>query len=136
MYLLTYLTEPWMSPGCSYEFNVVYVQRENHNIFYTTATYEINTVKNKNKIKIIKKHFGLSFSLLYLCIRSCKFERENDENVTSSLIIQSFKVYNRVRSKAATRVLCWSLLLIKNFKVTFSKRGYNASVFLWILQTF
>ena len=26
--LLTYLIESWISPGCSYEFNVAYVQRE------------------------------------------------------------------------------------------------------------
>ena len=26
--LLTYLIESWISPGCSYEFSVVYVQRE------------------------------------------------------------------------------------------------------------
>ena len=25
---LTYLVESWISPGCSYEYNVVYVQRE------------------------------------------------------------------------------------------------------------
>ena len=25
---LTYVIEPWISPGCSYEFHVIYMQRE------------------------------------------------------------------------------------------------------------
>ena len=37
--ILTYLIESWISPGCSYEFNVVYMQRE-ISICYTKTTYE------------------------------------------------------------------------------------------------
>ena len=44
--LLTYLIESRISPACSYEFNVVYVQREKYLICYTSTTYEICTFKN------------------------------------------------------------------------------------------
>ena len=40
-------------------------------ICYTTTTYELQAFKNKKKM--IKRHFSLSFSLLYLLIHSCKF---------------------------------------------------------------
>ena len=65
--LLAYLIEHWISTGCSYEFNVVYVQRE---------------------------IFAYYFFILYLFIRSCKFvtieARTSDiahENAMSSKII-------------------------------------------------
>ena len=45
--LLTYLIESWNSPGCSYEFNVVYVQRENHSICYATTAYEVHFQERK-----------------------------------------------------------------------------------------
>ena len=70
----------------------------NHNICYAKTTYEVHTFKNKNKRKsLLKDIFGLSFSRLYLFIRSCKFviietrayDTAPDENGMSSLIIQS-----------------------------------------------
>ena len=79
----------------------------NHNIFYTATTHEVHTFKNKNENKIIKRHFCLSSSLLYLFIRSWKivltetgaYDMAHDENTINS------KIYIRVRPKAATRVL-------------------------------
>ena len=47
--LLIYLIESRIPPGCSYEFNVVYVQRKKYIVFYTTTTYEVYTFKSKNK---------------------------------------------------------------------------------------
>ena len=59
-----------------YEFNGGYVQREKYReilyLLYTT-TYEVHTFKNKNKRKLLRDMFCLSFSLLYLFIPSCKF---------------------------------------------------------------
>ena len=60
--LLTYLIESWISPGCSYEFNVVYMQRErSHSICYTTTTYEVCTYKNKNKGTSLRDIFVYHF---------------------------------------------------------------------------
>ena len=47
--LLTYLIESLISPGCSSEFNVVYVQWEEGSICYTTTKYQAHTFKNKSK---------------------------------------------------------------------------------------
>ena len=47
--LLIYLIESGIPPGCSYECNVVYVQRKKYIVFYTTTTYEVYTFKSKNK---------------------------------------------------------------------------------------
>ena len=69
----------------------------NHNICYTTATYEVHFLKNQKKKKkkkkkiIVKGHFCLSFSRLCRFIRSCKFviiearayNIAHDENVMS-----------------------------------------------------
>ena len=97
--LLTFLIESWISPGCSYEFHVVYVKREKSQyLLCTVTTYEIHTFKNKNKTKvIIEKHFCLSIYRLYLVIGSRKFVLKEkgvydipyDENAMSSLIVQS-----------------------------------------------
>ena len=123
---------------------------KNHRTCYIRRTYEVHTFKTKNK-RIIKRHFLIIFSLLYLFIRSCKFIIEththdiaHDENTMSSL---SIKVYSKVRSKTAVlqnfqtfrekfKYLSWSLFLIKNFKATLLKGDSNTSVFLWILQNF
>ena len=51
--LLTYLIESWISPGCSFEFNVVYVPREK-NFCYATTTYEVHTFKNQNGRKSLR----------------------------------------------------------------------------------
>ena len=45
----------------------------NQSICHTKTTYEVNTFKNKNKRKSSKRYFYLSFSLLHLFIRNCKF---------------------------------------------------------------
>ena len=56
---------------------------------------------------------------------------------------QSFKVYNRVRSKTATsvqfcnihrKIACWTFFLIKNVEETLLKRNSDTGVFLWILR--
>ena len=47
--LLIYLIESLISPSCSYEFNVVYVQWDKYSMFYTTARSEVHTLKNKAK---------------------------------------------------------------------------------------
>ena len=42
--------ESWISSGCSYEFNVVYMQREKKSqICYTKTTYEVHAFKVENK---------------------------------------------------------------------------------------
>ena len=46
---------------------------EKYSICYTTTTYEVHTFKNKNKRKLLRDMFCLSFSLLYLFIPSCRF---------------------------------------------------------------
>ena len=76
----------------------------NHRICYIPTTYEVHAFKNEKRKKI-KRHFCLSFSLLYIFIRSCKFiiintrandiahdenmDIADDENVMGSLMIQS-----------------------------------------------
>ena len=70
--LLTYLIESWISPGCSYEFNVVFMQREKSQHLFAT-TYEVHTFKNNNK-KIIKRQFCLFFYFfisVYLQLQIC-----------------------------------------------------------------
>ena len=103
--LLTYLIESWISPGCSYEFNVVFMQREKSQHLFAT-TYEVHTFKNNNK-KIIKRQFCLLFSFLYLFICSCKFviieTRTYDIAVDEK--VMSCKAYIRGRSKSATDIL-------------------------------
>ena len=42
--------ESWISPGCSYEFNVVYCNETIHCICFTIATYEVHTFKNGNTV--------------------------------------------------------------------------------------
>ena len=64
--LLTYLIESWISPGCSYEFNVVYMQRE-ISICYTKTTYEGHTFKNENKRKSLRYIFVYLF-LFCICL--------------------------------------------------------------------
>ena len=64
----------------------------------TTSAYEVHTFKNKNKI--IKRHFCVSFTLLHLFIRNCKFvmikaptyDIAHDENSMSSLARLESKV--------------------------------------------
>ena len=67
--LLTYLIESWNSPGCSYEFDVVYVQREKLQYLLYTATDEVHTFKNKSKRKslLLKDIFVYHF-LVYICL--------------------------------------------------------------------
>ena len=76
----------------------------NHSICYIPTTYEVHAFKNEKRKKI-KRHFCLSFSLLYIFICSCKFiiintrandiahdenvDIADDENVMGSLMIQS-----------------------------------------------
>ena len=84
----------------------------NHSICYTTATYEVDTFKNKNKREsLLRGIFDYHF-LVYICLfvaanlfkQKCAYNIAHDENAMSSLIIQS-KAYNRVSLKAATGVL-------------------------------
>ena len=58
--LLTHLIE-----SCSYKLNVVYVQREKHSIWYTTATSEVHTFKSKNRRKSLRDIFVYHF-LFYI----------------------------------------------------------------------
>ena len=77
----------WCSLYATGEITVLVILRQ----------HAVHTFKNKNKRKIIKIHFCLSFSLLYMFIRSCKFiivetriyDIAHDENAMSSLMIQS-----------------------------------------------
>ena len=120
--LLTCLIELWISPSCSYEFNVAYVQREKSQHLYTTTTYQVHTFKNK-KIKSLR-------DILYPFIRSCKFaiietcsyDIAHDENaISSKYIIGSVRKQSPVFSKCCSwkfrifigKYLCWSLFLIK-----------------------
>ena len=96
--LLTYLIESWISPGGSYEFNVVvYVQWEKYIVFVILQQHMECTLSRTNLRESIKIHFCLSFSLLYLFICNWIFfilktganDIAHDENAMSSLIIQS-----------------------------------------------
>ena len=58
--LLPYFIESRISSGCSYEFNVVYVQREK-------PSYEVHTFKNKNKRKPLRDNFVYHF-LFNICL--------------------------------------------------------------------
>ena len=60
--LSTYLIESLISPSCSYEYYVVYVQWKKY--CYTTTTYEVHTIKNKVR-EIIKIHF---FVITFFCL--------------------------------------------------------------------
>ena len=75
--LLTYLIESRICSGCSYEFNVVYVQREKNSICYTTASYEVNIFKNKNKRKSLRDifvyHFLFIFFLFFIFFNFCYY---------------------------------------------------------------
>ena len=68
---LTYLIESWISPGCSYEFYVVYVQPDKSQ-YLSTATYEVHTFKKKNTRKSLRDILDCHF-LFYMFLRSCKF---------------------------------------------------------------
>ena len=67
--LLTYLIESWVSLVCSYEFNLVYVQREKSQYCYVLQKHMKFTL-SRTKIKkiIIKKRFCLSIYHLHLVI--------------------------------------------------------------------
>ena len=88
---LTYLMEFWISPGCSWEFNEVYVQREK--LFVIPLHHEAHTFKNKNKRKSIKRHFCLlrlfNCSCNFLIIAKHSYDIAHDKNAMSTLIIQS-----------------------------------------------
>ena len=49
--LSTYLIESWISPACSYEFSVVYVQRGKSEYLLYCKTYEVHIFRNKQKNK-------------------------------------------------------------------------------------
>ena len=62
----------WISPGCSYEFIVVYVPREKSQ--YATTKYEVNTFKNKIKKENQSDKFLFiifSFISVYLLLQIC-----------------------------------------------------------------
>ena len=49
--LLTYLIESWISPSCSYEFNVVYVQREKSYAGFVILQQYMKYTLSRTKIK-------------------------------------------------------------------------------------
>ena len=67
--LVTYMTESWVSPCCSYEFNVVSMQREKHSVFipqqrmkYTLAK---TTVKENHYLEAFFLFIIFSFTSVY-----------------------------------------------------------------------
>ena len=58
---LTYLIESWISPGCSYELNTVYVQREKSQ--FLLYYYSIKENKRKSLTPMFDYHF-----LFYICL--------------------------------------------------------------------
>ena len=135
--LLTYFIESWILPAFSYEFNVVFVQRgKSQYLLYYNIIWSIKYTLSRTKIKeIIKIHFCLSFSPLYLYIRSCKFVAvntrlrhstwwERDELINLSKYLGQVENSHRCSITKAVlkkfliftgKCLCWSLFLIKNF---------------------
>ena len=135
--LLTYFIESWISPAFSYEFNVVFVQREKSQyLLYYSNIWSIKYTLSRTKIKeIMKIQFCLSFSALYLYIRSCKFVAvntrlrhstwwERDELINLSKYLGQVENSHRCSITKAVlkkftiftgKCLCWSLFLIKNF---------------------
>ena len=124
--LLTYLIESWISPGCSYEFNVVYVEREKLQYFLcynniSTAHFQEQKI---NKRKSIRDIFVYYF-LFYLYSRP--FDIAHDENAMNSLIIRAFdhcgsqqcSITKAVLKNFAIftrKYLCWNLFAIKKLK--------------------
>ena len=65
--LLTYLTESWISPDYSYEFNVVYVQREKlQYLLYYNNIWSADFQDEKQNKVTIKRHFVYHF-IVYIC---------------------------------------------------------------------
>ena len=105
--------------------------------------------KEQKLKKIIKTNICFFFSLLYLCIRSCKFftrlrqstwwERDEFINhskygqVKSSHRCSITKVFLKI-SQCLQENTCSTLFIIKKFKVTLKKTVSNIGVFLWILR--
>ena len=74
--LLRYLTVLQISFACSYEFNLVYEQREkSRNLLYCNSIvikmermkYKLHTLKNKKKRKSLRDIFAYNF-LFYICL--------------------------------------------------------------------
>ena len=60
--LLTYLTESWISPDYSYEFNVVYAQREKlQYLLYYNNIWSADFQDEKQNKVTIKRHFIYHF---------------------------------------------------------------------------
>ena len=141
--------------------------QRNHSICYTKTTYEVHTFtkhmkytlsqqhmkyRTKRKGIITKIHFCLSFSRLYLFVRSCKFvitdnrnmhfrhstwwERNELINHSKYIIGSAWKQPSVIYNKSCWKHLCWGLSLTKNFKATLKKRDSNSGVFLRNLQKF
>ena len=65
--LLTYLTESWISLDYSYEFNVVYVQREKlQYLLYYNNIWSADFQDEKQNKVTIKRHFVYHF-IVYIC---------------------------------------------------------------------
>ena len=129
--LLTYLIESWISPGCSYEFNVVYMEREKLQYFlYYNNIWSAHFQEQKiNKRKSLRDIFVYHF-LFYTYSRP--FDRVHDENAMNSLVIRAFDHSGSHQCSITKAVLknfaiftrkhlCWNLFAIKNLKSTLLK---------------
>ena len=120
----------------------------NHSICYAATTYEVHTLKNKNKRKSLRDifvyHF-FSFISVYSQLQIC-YNRNtclrHDENAMSSLISQNIK-QGQVESSHRCHItkavfknfavftrkcLCWRFFLIKNFKANLLRRVILVSI--------
>ena len=96
----TYLIKSWISPGCSYNFQAVYVQQEKTQyVLYYSNIWSTHFQKQKEKktlFIIIISHY---FSRLYLFIFGWKlvitetssYHKAHDQNAMRLVIIQSIK---------------------------------------------
>ena len=96
----TYLIKSWISPGCSYNFQAVYVQQEKTQyLLYYSNIWSTHFQKQKEKktlFIIIISHY---FSRLYLFIFGWKlvitetssYHKAHDQNAMRLVIIQSIK---------------------------------------------
>ena len=96
----TYLIKSWISPGCSYNFQAVYVQQEKTQyLLYYSNIWSTHFQKQKEKktlFIIIISHY---FSRLYLFIFGWKlvitetssYHKAHDQNAMRLVIIQIIK---------------------------------------------
>ena len=153
----TYLIKSWISSGCSYEFNVVYVQLEKSQyLLHYNNIWRSHFQEWKSK-EIIKIYFFIFFSFISVCssLQICYNENtrlqhstwwgrneliNHSEHIIGSGQKQRPVFFNKNCSEKFGNIY-WKIpvlesLLIKKFKATLLKRDSYTGIFLSILGSF